>query len=134
MKRILLSVLVALICLGTLAPAVGADDSWCATDPSVVIRTPGGNTVVVHVTNYAQGSQHLPALRDAAISHTTQAVPGQAATDVEIQVLVPDDEHATGYPTRSVVSTLPFEGGTVLARDEGKSGKPMKLRFRLDVP
>lgn len=134
MKRLFLSILMALLCLGALVPVASADYEWeCDTDPTVVISTPGGNTVVVHVTDSAQDSVHLAALRAVAISYTTQAVTGQPATDVEIQVTVPDDQYETNFPVRSVASTQPFRAGTVLASADGKSGQTLKLRFRLDV-
>jgi hypothetical protein len=134
MKRRFVAAAAALLCLGVLAPAVSAGDDWCSTDPAVVIHTPGGNTVVVHLTDSALGSEHAAALRDAEITQTVQTVSNQPATDVEIQVVVPDDAFATGFRTQSVASTQPDGAGTVLASDEGKSGQTMKLRFRLDVP
>ena len=134
MKRSVLSLALCLLALGAFAPAALAGDEWCPVDPSLVVRTLAGNTVVVHITTYALGSEHVPALRDAAISYTVQPVPGQAATDVDVDIVVPDDAFAVGFPTRAAVSTQPFEGGTVLDSDSGKSGQAMKLRFRLDVP
>ena len=114
------------------APAM-AGDEWCPADPAVVVRTPAGNTVVVHITIWALGAEHAAALRDAAIVTSVTAA-SSSATDVEIQVTVPDDAYATGFSTRVVASTHPWEAGTVLATDAGKSGQAMKLRFRLDVP
>jgi hypothetical protein len=137
MKRLLLSLLplvAALLCAGSLASAVSADGEWCETDPVVLVRTPAGNQAMVHVTLYGLGTEHQAALRAATISYTTQSVSGQAATDVEIQVVVPDDQSAAGFSVRSVASTLPYASGTVLASDAGKSGLAMKLRFRLDQP
>ena len=132
-RRPLLSAVVALLSAGALAAPALAGDEWCPADPAVVVRTPGGNTVVVHVTVWALGAEHRAALRDAAIVTTARAA-SSIATDVEIQVTVPNDAYATGFSTRAVVSTLPWEAGTVLATDGGKSGQAMKLRFRLDVP
>ena len=125
--------MVALLSTGALAAPALAGDEWCPSDPAVVVHTPGGNTVVVHVTIWALGTEHQAALRDAVIVTTATAAPGPT-TDGEIRVTVPDDAYATGFPTRATASTHPWEAGTVLARDEGKSGQPMKLRFRLDVP
>ena len=116
-----------------LATPALAGDEWCAGDPAVMVRTPGGSTVVVHVTLWALGAEHQAALRDVAIVTTATAATGPA-TDVEIEVTVPDDAYATGFSTRAVASTLPWEAGTLLASDAGKSGQAMKLRFRLDVP
>ena len=132
-RRLLLSKVVAVLGVGVLAPAVAAMDEWCAADPAVVIRTPGGNTVVVHVVNEALGTEHAAALRKAAVTTSTRPA-GASATDVEIQVTVPHDTIATGFSTRTSASTLPWGRGTLLATATGKSGRAMKLRFRLDVP
>lgn len=132
-RRLVVCGVVALLGVGAMAPAAGAYDEWCESDPAVVVRTPGGNTVVVHVTNAALGTEHVAALRAASISSTVQAGTG-AGTDVEIEVTVPDDAVATGFATRTTASTLPWGAGTVLATDTGKSGQVMKLRFSLDVP
>ena len=132
-RRFALCGVVAVVGVGAMAPTAGAYEEWCEADPAVVIRTPGGNTVVVHVTNAALGTAHAAALRAASISSTVQAG-GGAGTDVEIEVTVPDDAVATGFATRTMVSTLPWGAGTVLATDTGNSGRVMKLRFRLDIP
>ena len=129
----MLSTAVAGLGLSAVAAPAIAGDEWCPADPAVVVRTPAGNMVVVHVTIWALGAEHKAALRDAAIV-TTATAASSAATDVEIQVTVPDDAYATGFSTRAVASTHPWEAGTVLATDEGKSGQAMKLRFRLDIP
>lgn len=135
MKRRLLSALVALVCLGVLAPAVSAgEEGWCQSDPAIAVRTPAGNTVVVHLTLMAQGTEHAAALRDAVESYTVEAVSNQPATDVEIRVLVADDEYGSGFSTISTASTQPFGGGTVLDSETGKSGQLVRLRFRVDVP
>ncbi|HET7771089.1 MAG TPA: hypothetical protein VFN74_20110 [Chloroflexota bacterium] len=128
----MLSTVLAAGSASALASTAGAADEWCEVDPAVVIRTPGGNKVVVHVTYAALGREHQATLRETAISTTVRAA-GPSATDVEIQVLIPNDRFATGFQTRSMVSTLPFGKGTPLASDQGKSGQAMKLRFRLDV-
>jgi hypothetical protein len=132
-RRFLLCGVVALLGVGALAPAAGAYDEWCEVDPAVLVRTPGGNTVVVHITSAALGIEHEAALRAASISTTVQAG-GAGGTDVEIEVTVPDDALATGFSTRTMASTLPWGTGTVLATETGKSGQAMKLRFRLDIP
>ena len=129
----MLSNAVAVLGVGVLAPAVSAADEWCADDPAVVIRTPGGNTVVVHVVNEALGTEHAAAVRKAAITTSTRRA-GASATEVEIQVTVPNDASAAGFSTRTSASTLPWGRGTLLATATGKSGRAMKLRFRLDVP
>jgi|SRR6266542_4274689 len=134
MKRLLLCILMGLLCVGLLVPVARADDYWCEGDPAVTIRTPTGNTVVVYLTLRALGTEHAAALRDATETYTVQAVSNAPATDVELQVSIPDDQYASGFPTVSTASTQPFGGGTVLDSEPGKSGQMTKLRFRLDVP
>src|SRR5215216_4080494 len=120
MKRFFWSILMALLCLGTLVPAVGAEEEqWCWTDPAIVVRTPSGNTVVVYLTLGALGTQHADALRAATESYTVQAVSNAPATDVEVQVRVPDDAYAAGFSTVNIVSTQPNGGGTVLDSEPG---------------
>lgn len=134
MRRRALSAVTALIALGALAPGASATEEWCEEDPAMTIRTPAGNNVVAFLTNKALGTEHVAALRAATESYTVQAVSNALATDVEIQVSIPDDQYASGFATLSTASTQPYGGGTVLDSEPGKSGQVTKLRFRLDVP
>ncbi len=126
----------AVVLVGMLAacpPASGvlASDQWCDNDPPVVIRTPGGALVTVYVTNGALGVQHLPAVELASIA--TDVSPAGGGTRVRMRVLVPDDPFASGFPTRTVVSTGPFATGTIHARASGSSGQPMAMTFTLPL-
>src|ERR687885_492672 len=49
---------VAVSLLGAGAPAAQAGVEWCEFDPLVMIHTPGGHHVPLHVTTYAEGPQH----------------------------------------------------------------------------
>ncbi len=133
MRRRLVAGAVAALLALAVVPTASADD-WCFGDPTVVIRTPAGNTVVVHATIYALGSQHLQAVRDATIAQTVQATSDGLGTDVQLDVVVPDDQYATGFPVRVVVSTGALGGGTVYDDESGQSGKVVKLKFTLSVP
>ena len=125
------------------AAVQGADAiaEWCEVDPALVVRSPGGSVVVLHVTNYGQGREHLGAVRQATISSATSPVgggPDPAGSDgafrVEVVVEVPLGAGGQRFATKSVVSTRPSAGGTVLAAVSGHSGSPMRLAFRLDEP
>ena len=131
-RRLVVGVAAVLLALA-LTPTVWADE-WCQNDPAVVIRTPAGKTVVVHVTNYALGAQHLNALNAARIDQAVRPAANGHGTQVAIEVTVPDDAYASGFPVRSVVSTKPFGRGTVYDDESGLSGNTLRLSFRLDVP
>ena len=128
------AVVAAVFLLAALAPPASASIEWCSADPAVVVRTPGGNVAVVHVTLYAEGAEHRAALRDATITYTALPAAGGEDTAVEIEVVIPHDRYPTGFATRAVASTLPFERGAILDTAGGRSGRAMQLSFRLDVP
>lgn len=107
---------------------------WCEDDPPVVIETPAGGLVTVWVTNGVLGVEHLPAAQLARISYSVESISGGTATRVTMGVVIPGDLFASRFATRSVVSTLPARGGTVLADADGHSGESMRLKFVLDVP
>jgi hypothetical protein len=123
------------------AAAQDAIAEWCEVDPALVVRTPAGSVVLLHVTNSGLGLEHLGAVRQATISSTTSPVGGgpdpagpDGAFRVEVVVEVPLGAGGERFPTKSLVSTRPYAGGTVLAAVSGESGSPMRLAFRLDEP
>ena len=123
--------------------AQGADAiaEWCEVDPALVVRSPGGRVVVLHVTNYGLGREHL---RGRAAGHDQlHDQPGGRRPDpagrtgafrVEVVVEVPLGAGGERFATKSVVSTRPYASGTVLAAVSGQSGSPMRMEFRLDEP
>jgi len=117
------------------APPASAGDTWCYTDPAVVITTPAGNPVLVYVTNGAYGLEHLTSLETAQITYQAEpAHPNRSGTDIMMQVTVPNDLFGSGYPASSTVSSGPLATGTVYATATGSAGSPMTLFFHLDVP
>ena len=123
----------ALLALTAAAPTAWADE-FCETDPVVTVRTPGGNTVVVHATIGVPTSDHLPAARAATVAQTVEATSDGQGTNVQLEVVVPDDQYATGFPVRVVASSGPFGGGTVYDDEGGQSGKVVKLKFTVNTP
>ena len=117
-----------------LAPGAAAGEQWCEDDPPVVITTPLGAHVVVYVTNGAQGAEHLVAVQLASISYTVTSIDGGRATLVRMAVTIPPDQFASSFATRSTVSTGPYKTLDQLATTRGRSGRAMRLEFRLDVP
>jgi hypothetical protein len=140
MRPFVLAALVAVLLLAASSSATSADVEWCEDDPTVLVPLPGGS-MLVHVTDYALGREHLAALRAATITSqvlpdgTGQVAPaGPAAADVVLDISIPDDAYASGFPTRSIVSTLPHAAGTVLAAASGQSGQVMRLTFTVVLP
>ena len=119
--------------LGGAVPAALAGEEWCSDDPEVVITTPAGHTVVVHVTNYGRGARYLPAVAAARTWHARQAVPGQAATDVWVYSVIPNYRFER-FDVRAVTSTGLDATGTILASAAGRSGDKLTMYFRLAVP
>jgi hypothetical protein len=133
MMRLLLVMVSALVLLVGLVPGTSAGDEWCEVDPVVVIRTPGGSVVPVYVNIRAQGLEHLAAIQQAQVSHTTQSTDGGTATLVRMTVMVPGDQFSDRYPVQVVVSTSPARTGTTLASAKGYSEQDLRLPFKLYV-
>jgi hypothetical protein len=133
--KVLLSALCAAVLVwGAPASTATAMESWCEDDPPVVIITPGGSMVIVYVTSGAIGLEHLVALQLATIRHTVTPANGGLATHVDMTVEVPNDLFASGFPTRTTVSSGPFKLGTIHGTAMGRSGEPMHVAFQLPVP
>jgi hypothetical protein len=113
-------------------PGTADSAQWCEHDPPVVVTTPGGSPVVLHVTNYGKGLMHRSAVESATICHASWRAQDGATTDVTISVLIPDDDER-GFATRTVVSTEPNGAGDVLDTGSGLSGEMMTLQFRLNL-
>ncbi len=133
-KSALLSTLVALFLMAALVPAAGASDSWCDTDPVLVITTPGGSEVPVFVNTGARGAEHILATQIAQVDYTASPTGNHKATNVTVAVLVPSDGLGGAFETRSGVSTGAFQTGTVYAQTMGYSSQTMTMRFVLPVP
>ena len=154
-RRIALSSLLA----GTLsvasAPvAFGAAD-WCEDDPLVVIKTPNGKQLPLHVTNYAEGSENVTYLARVPdnqevsnpwISWTVvqskkkglKAPAGTSASanlwDVVIRVTIQTDPgDGKRFRTKTVASSEEFGRGTQYAEARGVANRVMELRFSIWV-
>jgi hypothetical protein len=161
-RRLMVSTMLAGGAAVILAPAAFADADWCDDDPLVEIRTPAGQLLPVHVTNYALG-QHLGALKEVHnnpgapyISYTI--VPGKHSAndfsakngksvngpgkpgdwDITLSIVIPGhpitgDAVEGKFKVKAVVSTEANAKGTILGRDEGWSDRVMSIRFSLTV-
>jgi hypothetical protein len=112
----------------------GASEEWCEYDPVVLVTTPGGIPVPVYLLVGAAGVEHLPLVIAAQHSYVIEAGGGGRATQVRLQVLVPNRLDGGVFATRVTASTGPLGTGTILGTTTGTSGSPMTLRFKLDVP
>ena len=126
---------------GALVAGIGgagtaAADDWCGDDPMVRIITPAGKNMVVRVTDYALGIQHLPALKLASYSYSVAPADNGTATAVTLSVLIPGDALDPAFPTRSVVSSAADENSHVyqLYSDKtGTAGTPIVHQFTLSI-
>jgi hypothetical protein len=157
-RRLMLSTILAGGATAILAPAVFADADWCDDDPLVEIKTPAGQVLPVHVTNYALG-KHLGALKvvhnnpaQPYISYTV--VPGKRSAydysatngkggvgkpgewDVTLSIVIPGQPIAGDavegkFKVKAVVSTEANAQGQILGSDQGWSDRVMSIRFSL---
>ena len=134
MKRFAAAVALSLSLLAALAPAAGAGAEWCDYDPVVIVTTPGGSRVPIYLLNGALGVEHLPAVIAARINYTAMPARNGAATAVNLDVLIPGDQFAFTFDTRSKATTGPLATGTLLASTVGTSNQVMRLSFELNVP
>ena len=115
---------------------VAAADDWCGDDPMVRIITPAGKNMVVRVTDYALGIQHLPALKLASYSYSVAPANNGTATAVTLNVLIPGDALDPAFPTRTVVTSAADENSQVyqLYSDKtGTAGTPIVHQFTLSI-
>ena len=132
MKRFTRATLLStLLLLGATATA-HAGDEWCSADPALPIKTPGGNTVVVHVTNYGLGRIHHVAVQQANTSYAVSAA-DNGGTNVTVTVFIRGDIFDPSFATRSVVSSGANATGTAYASTSGNAGTAMTMSFRLNV-
>ena len=119
---------------GRAAPSAEAADSWCDTDPPLVVRTPAGNRVTVYCLTGVSGELHAVQglLGNLTLAYTATAA-GLNRTRVVVTATVPCGLGAA-YPTRLTVSALPLGVGTVHGRTTGTCGRSMAVAFFLDLP
>lgn len=109
-----------------------AGETWCDTDPPVMVTTPAGHTVVVFV-NDSGPAEDLVALLTPTIDQTVKAVAHDTATQVALTVTIAD-LNGRHDAVHSEVWTGPLRTGQLLASADGQAGSPLSLNFRLNVP
>jgi hypothetical protein len=133
------------------APAAGSA-SWCEDDPLVVIKTPTGKQLPLHVTNYAEGSENQTYLTRVpdnqeisnpwigwTVAQSKRGLKrpiGTPATavlwDVTISVTIHTDPgDGKRFRTRTIASSQEFGGGIKYAERYGNANRTMELRFSI---
>ncbi|HEU5318723.1 MAG TPA: hypothetical protein VFX49_21600 [Chloroflexota bacterium] len=148
----MLSGLIAGTATATLAPAAFGAAQWCEDDPLVVIKTPTGYQLPLHVTNYAEGPENqvyldrVPDNQTAANAWISWTVvqskkgghkPATSASsavewDVTIYVTIhTDPTDGARFRTRTVASSDVNGTGVRYADAVGMSDRKMQMRFSL---
>lgn len=130
-RRLLMAVIV--VTAAALQTGDAAAVAWCSDDPQINITTPAGNHVVVYLTNYGEGLEHLAQLQALQTTVSVADSDGDRQTAVQLTVFIPDAGGAR-FRTFHVVSTSPDASGVTLASRVGTSGETQDLRFTVDVP
>jgi hypothetical protein len=112
------------------ATTVAADETWCDVDPPVLIRTPGGNNVVVFVAD-GGADAYRDWLKRPQITYTVTRAPGRR-TQVDLGVVIPAAD-GVAFPMRSRVWSSPGQGGVLLSERIGVAGETLGHSFQLDV-
>jgi hypothetical protein len=133
MRRLLTALTAGLLLLaGTVAPAL-AGDTWCDIDPVVTLTTPAGHQVTVFVVDRGP-IEHAVSLLYPYITVYTQPARGGTATDVTLDIVVPNDSFGSDYAVASEVWSGPDKLGVRYDAQSGVAGQTIRLRFTLNVP
>jgi hypothetical protein len=151
-RRIALSSLIAGTATAVSAPVVFGAAEWCEDDPLVVIKTPTGNQLPLHVTNYAEGLENqvyltrVPDNQEVSnpwISWTVvqskkgwKKPSGTGASavlwDVTISVAIHTDPgDGKRFRTKTVASSGLNATGTRYAQALGTANRKMEMRFSI---
>ena len=151
-RRVMLSGLIAGTATATLAPAAFGAAQWCEDDPLVVVKTPMGYQLPLHVTNYAEGTENdvylerVPdnqAIANPWISWTVvqskkggkkpkDTASSAVLWDVTITVTIhtdPGDDKR--FRTKTVASSDVNATGVRYALAQGMSNRQMEMRFSI---
>jgi hypothetical protein len=148
----MISSLIAGTATATMAPAAFGAAEWCEDDPLVVVKTPTGFQLPLHVTNYAEGIENqvylarVPdnqSVTNPWISWTVvqskkggKKPNGTAASavlwDVTITVTIHTDPgDGLRFRTKTVASSDVNGNGVRYAQTQGISNRQMELRFSM---
>ena len=154
-RRFALSSLIAGGLTVATAPVTFGAAEWCEDDPLVVIKTPTGKTLPLHVTNYAEGPENavylarVPDNQEVSnpwLSWTVtqskkkgnKAPAGTPAGAVHWDVIISvtihtDPGDGKRFRTKAVASSDLNGAGLRYALTQGVSNRTMDLRFSIWV-
>jgi len=153
-RRLILTSILAISGTAVIAPAASADASWCEDDPKVVIGTPTGRQLPLHVTNYAEGEENRVYLERVprhqkkqnawinwSIAQATKAANAPSGTpsgavlwDVTIRVTIHTDPgDGLRFRTKTVASSDEFAAGVIYSQSQGTANREMEMRFSIWV-
>ena len=116
-----------------------AGEEWCEFDPAMLLTTPHGNQLLVYVTQFGVGLQHLVDLEAATLSYAAGSSnrpdgDGTLDTVFSISVTIPSDPIDGAFSTMVKVSSGPDATGTIYASVNGTSGVTSTLVFTVPLP
>ena len=121
----------SVLLLAATVAGVGAGDTWCDIDPAVPIKTPAGNTVVVHVWQNGPG-EHIGALAAASrVASTTSTADGKTEVTLRIRA---ENRHGHSHWMVSQVWTEPQGRGQMYSLKDGWMNDELVHVFTVDVP
>jgi hypothetical protein len=137
-RRQFLGALAAVLPLAAWAQPVHAGEEWCEDDPPLLLTTPHGHQLLVYVTQFGLGLQHLVDLEAATLSYASTSTnrPDGArefATVFHVFVTIPDDPIDGSFAAKVMVSTGPMASGTCYASTSGSSGTTFDLGFTVPL-
>ena len=135
MARVLIpfrAAVLGLVALQLAAVPALASETWCDTDPPVLVQTPGGDVRIVFVVDSGP-IQYLTQLLTPSVSTEVRSVQSGAATQVSVDVTVRPLLGMT-FPVHSEIWSGPLRTGSLLSTRDGSAGTAMHHVFILDVP
>ena len=151
-RRGMISTLIAGTATAIAAPAAFGAAEWCEHDPLVVILTPIGTQLPLHVTNYAEGAENKVYL-DRVPTNQSFSNPwinwsvvqsrkgGKKPADVPVTAVLwditirvtihTDPGDGKRFRTRTVASSGEFATGTVYAQATGQANREMVMNFSI---
>ena len=130
MKRVVLAAALAAGVFFASGTAASACATFCDWDPLVLVITPGGHIVPVYDSVWTASPLDLGLPVESYSTSRVYSSSGKPETAVDMTISVP-----TGllfrFQTTDEVTTGLLGSGTVLARQDGWSGKPVHLQFVL---
>ncbi len=114
--------------MSTMVPTVSAGDDACDGDPPIMVRTPGGNPVLVN--NFLNLPPRLRAhMREIDVSGRSERIDAKHSKII-VTLMVPTNRgHGLSIKVRSLVQKF-----NVSAEAEGTTGSPITVELIVPLP